>query len=153
MFFIRKRKIAAFNADLERWKSLGRIIEASETDFWFTSLGDVLDELPANMSDVLHVHTLEHGIACKVRLVYDDNIKSLFIGDITSEPKNMGYGSIAMKSVIYIAHTLNAREVYGNLAESDRHRFDQLEYFYSKHGFDVMFDNSRTSGKIHLKLQ
>jgi len=152
MFFIRKRKIAAFNADLERWKSLGRIIEANEADFWFTSLGGVLEELPANVGDVLYVHTVDHGVACRVQLVYSTTTRSLFIGDITSKPENKGFGSIAMKSVLYIAEKLDVNEVHGNLAVADKDHFDKLEHFYGKHGFDVMFDDSRTSGKISLKL-
>ena len=155
MFFarlVRKKKIATFNEDLIRWKSLGRVIEANETKFWFTSLGGGLNDLPAGVSDVLYVHTLDHGIACKVNLVYDDNIKSLFIGDIKSDPEDKGYGSIAMKSVVYIAETLGAGEVHGNLASTDQDHFDKLEYFYTKHGFDVTFDEPRTSGKIFLKL-
>ena len=91
-------------------------------------------------------------MVCTANLVLNLEKKSMLIGDIKSNVENRGYGSLVLKNIIKQAKEIGVKEVVGNLSKIDSNHFDKLEYFYSKHGFDVSFYNSRTEGRIILNL-
>lgn len=65
---------------------------------------------------------------------------------------NKGNGTIAINGLITVAKHMNAKRIYGFLSPVDKERFDMLEHFYSKCGFIVTFNETKTAGHIELLL-
>ncbi|PEI52379.1 hypothetical protein [Bacillus pseudomycoides] len=76
----------------------------------------------------------------------------IWICGIKSPTEDIGNGSIAMKYLIKIAKKMNVSHISGRLSPEDRERFDKLEHFYKKFGFEVKFNNDRTEGSIKMIL-
>lgn len=70
----------------------------------------------------------------------------IWIDDIQCA-RNQGYGSLLLRGIQQIAKEWSL-PVAGYLSEADQDRFDVHEHFYQKHGFQVRFNQHRTSGKI-----
>lgn len=84
----------------------------------------------------------------------DYNIVSnhLYIDDVQNEDDNIGNGSILMKYFIKSAKQNQVKYINGWLSPVDIDHFDRLEHYYKKFGFDVNFNEDRTSGSIELEL-
>lgn len=87
----------------------------------------------------------------------DKSKKNLKIADIITVEKNIGNGSLLMKYLFqYANENKNIKKITGTLSELDKDHFDRLEYFYKKHGFNVVFrtnnQGERIKGYIEKKL-
>lgn len=143
--FTSKKK--AFRDHLEHERKMGYLWDESLDGQWFVS-GSKLAEAKESQSLVLSLHTLKKGLGSKVMSVYDIEKNTVFIGDISSEIEDKGYGSILILNIIKIAKLLKADTITGDLAETDSDHFDKLEHFYKKHGFIVKIDASGKKGTI-----
>lgn len=76
--------------------------------------------------------------------------KHIFIHEFESKVENEGLGQLLLNSFLSWARDIGVSEIEGNLVETDKDRFEKLEYLYKKVGFDVCFDVERKSGKIKL---
>jgi hypothetical protein len=144
LFTSRKR---SFYDYLEHERRNGYLWDESADGQWFVS-GSSLADVKESQSIVLSLHTIRKGLGSKIMSVYDFKKNIIFIGDISSEIEDKGYGSILMVSIIKIAKILKADAITGNLAETDSKHFDKLEHFYKKHGFIVEFSPSGKTGTI-----
>jgi GNAT superfamily N-acetyltransferase len=63
------------------------------------------------------------------------------IGDIEvfGENEGRGYGSILLNSLINFAIENSINTISGWISYADKNHFDKLDYFYKKHGFDVIW--------------
>lgn len=84
---------------------------------------------------------------------YSKNITHIYIDDIQTEHINCGNGSIMMKYFIEAAKKTDATYISGAISSEDINHFDRLEYYYKKFGYDVHFNDDRTSGGIKLDLK
>ncbi|MGG0359202.1 MULTISPECIES: hypothetical protein [Bacillus cereus group] len=76
----------------------------------------------------------------------------IYIQDIEMIEEGFGNGTIAMEYLIKTAEKMNASHIKGELSNIDKSNFDKLECYYEKFGFEVEFNDDRTSGEIKLKL-
>ena len=74
------------------------------------------------------------------------------IDDILVEDNEVGNGSILMTHFIEYCRKTDAKYICGELSSEDNDHFDRLEHFYKKHGFDVEFNNNRSSGSIKYTI-
>lgn len=83
------------------------------------------------------------------RVTYPDK-DYIWIDDIHVIPfnQNKGCGTLLMKGIQQIAREWNI-PIAGDLSPADQDRFDMLEHFYQKNGFQVRFNKERSSGKIY----
>lgn len=88
---------------------------------------------------------IQHGLE-------NDATKVCKIIDIFAVEENVGNGSILLDTLFKYLKRQEVQEVRGWLSPVDLEEFDKLEKFYSKNGFTVSFDESRTSGSIKLIL-
>lgn len=72
--------------------------------------------------------------------------------DILTKDDNIGNGSILMPYLFKHCREIGAEYIYGKLSPVDRDHFDRSEYFYKKHGFEVNFNEDRSSGKISKRI-
>lgn len=63
------------------------------------------------------------------------------IGDIEvfGENEGRGYGSILLDSLINFAKDNSINTISGWISYADKNHFDKLDYFYKKHGFNVIW--------------
>jgi len=89
----------------------------------------------------------------KIECKLDKNFPAaevIYITDIAEIDCNVGNGSILMSYLIRRAKELKVKYISGALSTFDKEHFDRLEHFYHKHGFEVSFNQDRTSGNIKL---
>lgn len=84
---------------------------------------------------------------------YDKENPYFKIHDIQNEDNNIGNGSILLKYLIADAEKLQVSSIKGWLSGVDSDHFDRSEHFYRKHGFEVKFDEARTTGSIYKKIK
>ncbi len=82
--------------------------------------------------------------AIQVEFKGDD---TLHIADIKGE-QNKGYGSVLMKHLKEMARDENVQYITGDIVERDFDHVHRLEYFYSKHNFDVQINHDEQHGAI-----
>lgn len=68
------------------------------------------------------------------------------------EDINKGNGSILMKHFLDYCKTTKAEYIDGWLSGVDKDHFDRSEHYYKKFGFEVSFNEDRSSGSIHYDL-
>lgn len=76
----------------------------------------------------------------------------IWIEDIYAIDENCGNGTLLLSCLFNKAKELGINEIRGELSTVDVKKFDKLEYFYKKNGFDVCFNSERTRGGIFKKL-
>ena len=76
----------------------------------------------------------------------------IWIDDIFAIDENAGNGSKLLECLFTKAKEMNIEEIKGELATVDISKFDKLEHFYRKNGFDVSFNKDRTRGGIIKRL-
>lgn len=74
------------------------------------------------------------------------------IEDIINIDDNIGNGSILMKNFIKIVEKLHVDYINGGLSSVDQGHFVRSEHFYKKFGFEVQFNEGRTSGAIKKSM-
>jgi GNAT superfamily N-acetyltransferase len=147
------RDTKEFEAQLERERIRGCVLEIAPDQSWYISLGLMtLDELADSSGWVMKLYSARDGMVCIARLAHDANTKTILIGDIEADIENKGYGSIMLSRLLKLAEKLKIRELRGNLSSVDSDHFDKLEYFYKKHGFRVDFNPGKISGEVVLRL-
>lgn len=68
--------------------------------------------------------------------------------DVVGENKGRGYGSILLNVLINYAIDNSIKRISGWISYVDKDHFDKLDYFYRKHGFNVIWGNdSNTTHK------
>jgi len=106
--------------------------------------------VPRLMAEIHNDHeaTAETGIkAYKIEIV-----------DILMEDDDVGNGSIAMRyfldAVDKLKNTykMNITHIHGWLSSVDKEHFDRSEHYYKKFGFEIEFNEARTSGRIKKGL-
>ena len=81
------------------------------------------------------------------------NYNHVHIEDITNIDDNIGNGSILMRNFIKIVEKLQVDYISGGLSSVDQGHFDRSEHFYKKFGFEVEFNEERTSGCIKKNMK
>lgn len=85
---------------------------------------------------------------------YYDGNPFVKIDDIIVEDNNVGNGSILMPYFLdYCKKYTDARYISGELSSVDSGHFDRSEHFYKKHGYEVIFNERRTSGSIKYNIK
>lgn len=82
----------------------------------------------------------------------DNGEKSLFIDEVQAIDKGIGNGSILMQHIMKESRKMGLSFVSGKLSEVDKENFDYLEKFYDDHGYDVKFNEGRTSGSFRQQV-
>lgn len=59
--------------------------------------------------------------------------------EVFGENEGRGYGSILLNSLINFALDNSVKKIIGWISSSDKDHFDKLDYFYKKHGFNVIW--------------
>jgi hypothetical protein len=72
----------------------------------------------------------------------------IHIEDIDMVHNDVGNGQIAMKYYLRLAKNLGVEYIDGWLSPTDNGHFDRSEHYYKKFGFEVTFNENRTSGAI-----
>lgn len=62
--------------------------------------------------------------------------------EVFGENEGRGYGEILLNSLINFAIDNSVKTISGWISQTDKDHFDKLDYFYKKHGFDVIWGNS-----------
>ena len=83
----------------------------------------------------------------------EKGITYIHIDDIDTIHINCGNGSIAMKYFLKAAETTGAEYINGSLSSKDKDHFPRSEHYYKKFGFEVNFNEGRTSGGVKLYLK
>lgn len=81
-------------------------------------------------------------------IIEEGERKYIHIDDIFGEDENLGNGSILLSYIFKAAEKLGISEIRGGLVPVDVEKFDKLEHFYKKNGFEVEFNESMSRGKI-----
>lgn len=70
--------------------------------------------------------------------------ETIELGDIEvfGENEGRGYGSLLLNSLINFASDNSIKTITGWISYADKDHFDRLDYFYKKHGFDVIWSNN-----------
>lgn len=92
-------------------------------------------------------------LMAKIATDYRNNDKHIEIMDIQTVNIDVGNGSILMEHFLKSSKAIGAKSVKGWLSGVDADHFDRSEHFYKKFGFQVRFDEHRTSGSIELELK
>lgn len=138
---INKRITNIATMDSER-----RLVGVTKTKF-----EDVVGVIILHTDCLIRIELYEHkGKPSTLTAVL--NGSTINIGDIQMARDCRGFGSIAMKTLIDYAKEIKVKKITGELSQVDVDHFDRLEYFYGKHGFEVIFNTDRTEGSIELKL-
>lgn len=88
----------------------------------------------------------------RIMAVVDTNTNHLKILDVQTEDLDIGNGSILMKYLVETVGKMKVSRITGDLSSVDMNHFSRSEHYYKKFGFNVKFDDSRTSGTIELKI-
>ena len=62
--------------------------------------------------------------------------------EVFGENEGRGYGSILLQSLINFSIENSVNTIIGWISQTDKNHFDKLDYFYKKHGFNVVWSNS-----------
>ncbi|MFK9092082.1 GNAT family N-acetyltransferase [Bacillus salipaludis] len=62
--------------------------------------------------------------------------------EVFGENEGRGYGSMLLQSLINFAIENSVNTISGWISQTDKDHFDKLDFFYKKHGFDVIWGNS-----------
>lgn len=87
-----------------------------------------------------------------------NNAYYIHIDDITAIDYSVGNGTILMTYFLKMVerlknnYSMNIVHINGCLSSFDKSRFDIIEDYYSKFGFDVTFNKDRSSGSIMMLL-
>ena len=72
----------------------------------------------------------------------------IWIEDIFAIDEDCGNGTLLLECLFNKAKELKIDTIKGELSPRDYDKFDKLEHFYKKNGFDVYFNQERTKGLI-----
>lgn len=76
--------------------------------------------------------------------------------EVFGENEGRGYGSILLNSLINFAIENSIKTISGWISYSDKDHFDKLDFFYKKHGFNVIWssesNNDNKAANIWLDL-
>ena len=86
------------------------------------------------------------------RLLSEVKNAYIWIYDIYAIDEDCGNGTLLLECLVDKAKELQVDTIKGELSPRDYEKFDKLEYFYKKNGFDVYFNQERTKGLIERKL-
>ncbi|MFP3919504.1 GNAT family N-acetyltransferase [Lysinibacillus telephonicus] len=64
--------------------------------------------------------------------------------EVIGENEGRGYGTILLNSLINFAIDNSIKTILGWISYADKDHFDKLDYFYKKHGFNVIWGNDNT---------
>lgn len=84
--------------------------------------------------------------------VNENGEKGMHIIDCIALDENYGNGSLLLKWLKKQATLLDVKYITGALVPIDKNKFDKLEHFYEKNGFEVLFNDSHTEGRICINL-
>lgn len=76
----------------------------------------------------------------------------IWIEDIFAIDENCGNGTLLLELLFDKAKELKIDTIKGKLSPRDYDKFDKLEHFYKKNGFNVYFNQERTEGLIERNL-
>ncbi len=110
-------------------------------DIWFLLYSDrykAINQHPRIMA------TYKHPLGGK---------EHIWIDDILVEDEEIGNGSILMNYFLSYCKTTSAEYISGELSPKDADHFDRSQHYYEKHGFEVTFNDDRTSGGIKYELK
>lgn len=112
----------------------------------------VMENTYGNKLDYLLAGKMHKGIMNCPRvlteIIEEAEHKYIHIDDIFGVDEDLGNGSILLSYVFKAAERMEISEIRGGLVTGDVQKFDKLEHFYKKNGFDVIFNDARSSGKI-----
>lgn len=61
--------------------------------------------------------------------------------EVFGENVGRGYGSILLDSLINFAKDNSIKTISGWISYADKNHFDKLDYFYKKHGFNIIWES------------
>lgn len=92
-------------------------------------------------------------IMCSISKDASTNGLHIKINDIQMVENNIGNGKIALNYLIKKAKKMKVKTISGTLSSVDADHFDRSQRYYENAGFQVLFDETRTSGSIKLVLE
>lgn len=92
------------------------------------------------------------GICSCPRILATVKNDYIWIEDLFAIDEDCGNGTLLLECLFAKAKELKIDTIKGELSPVDRKNFDKLEHFYKKNGFDVRFNQERTSGLIKRKI-
>lgn len=112
----------------------------------------VMESTSGNKLDYLLAGKMHKGLTYCPRvltnIIEEGELKYIHIDDIFGVDEDLGNGSILLSYVFKAAKMLGINEIRGELIPVDVEKFNKLEHFYEKNGFKVIFNESRSRGKI-----
>ncbi|MEA4847867.1 MAG: hypothetical protein VB106_11605 [Clostridiaceae bacterium] len=105
---------------------------------------------PRNVNDLYLADSSDRRIKPRIFGRKEGNV--IHIDDFFAINEDLGNGSILLKYFINRARLNKAEKIKGWISPVDKERFNKLEYFYKKNGFNVKFKEDRSEGWIELKL-
>lgn len=91
-------------------------------------------------------------IMASIKTDYTSKEKYIKIHDILMVDNSIGNGAIAMKHFLNTARKTEAKYISGVLSSVDSDHFNRLEKYYERFGFEVKFNDIKTSGSIKIVL-
>lgn len=92
-------------------------------------------------------------IMARIEIDKEDSDSSyMYIQDILMVDDNVGNGSICMRHFLEETRKLGIPNIRGMLSYVDAGHFDRSIHFYEKHGFEVILNDDRQSGRIKYRF-
>ncbi len=147
---IEQYKYFATSLDIFKSEKAVKIVKNTQGHLYMV-MESIFDGINGNLTFYLSGEQHQGKGNCPIIMatVKDDYI---WIDDLFAIDEDCGNGSLLLECLFEKAKELKIDTIKGELARVDNKKFDKLEYFYRKNGFDVFFNEDYTIGRIERKI-
>lgn len=140
---IKQYEYFAKSLELFNFDKATKIVKNKSNDIYI-----VMDNNKPNDLFIIFSGLRHPGICNCPRILATVRESYIWIDDIFAEDEDCGNGTLLLEYLFEKAKNMGIRELRGELAATDAHKFDKLEHFYKKNGFEVWLTEDRKHGGI-----